>query len=352
MRKVPGVFERPPNSKVFWISYFDPAGTRRRERGGTFAAALELLAVRKIEIRKNEYVPPRQSRAWTFSRLAREAIGSKALRLTSSTVETDQYRLVRLVPLIGSVRFDNLTPQRIEAALAALKNEGLSPSTLNRYRSFISSVFTWAVKTERIGNNPCSRVGRFRENEFRIRWLKDDEEKKLRLELTEAEEWEFDLSLYTGMRRGEQWDARWSDVDLYRGQMIVRGKTRRRSVEVNPHALLALEKLRDVSGSEKFVVPDHNAAPEAKRDLRLWLERAVKRAGVENFHWHDLRHTFASRLVMAGAGIEVVQRLLGHANISQTMRYAHLSAEHLRKAAAKLKPAKPAKKAEVIDATR
>jgi integrase len=337
VKKVPGIFER---GGAFWISYFDPSGKRRRERAGKFPAALELLAVRKTQIRKNEYVPPRQSRAWTFSRLAREAISSKALRLTASTVETDQFRLVRLLPIIGHVRFDRLTSQRIEAALAVLKGEGLSPSTLNRYRSFVSSVFSYAEKNERIGSNPCKRVGRFKENESRLRWLREDEEKKLRVNIVEERhEWEFDVALYTGIRRGELFSLKWADCDLDRGLLTVRGKTGRRHVVANPSAVAALWKLREISGEKEFVVPERNGA-KGRRDGRRWLEEAVKRARIRDFRFHDIRHTFASRLAMKGVDIRTIQELLGHKSIVMTMRYSHLSSDHRQRAAAKIKAAK------------
>lgn len=338
MKKVPGIFER---GGAFWISYFDPSGKRRRERAGKFPAALELLAVRKTQIRKNEYVPPRQSRAWTFARLAREAIGSKALRLTASTVETDQFRLVKLLPIIGHVRFDRLTSQRIEAALAVLKGEGLSPSTINRYRSFISSVFSYAVKNERIGNNPVARVGRFKENESRIRWLREDEEKKLRLEIVEDRHlWEFDIALYTGMRRGELFGLKWADCDLERGILTCRGKTGRRHVVANASAVAALAKLKEESPDLQFVVKEKNDHPDVRRDYRRWFEIAVKKAGIRDFRFHDVRHTFASRLAMKGVDIRTIQELMGHKSIVMTMRYSHLSSDHRQRAAAKIKAAK------------
>lgn len=341
MRKIPGIFVRPPGSEIHWISYLG-AGKRRREKAGTLAAAVRMLADRKTQIRRNEYVAPR--RVATFAWLANQAIQSKALRLTAATVETDEYRLVKLIPLIGKVTCGRLTAQRIEATLATLKHDsGLSPSTLNRYRSFMSSVFSYAVKNEHMGANPCARVGRFKENESRIRWLRPDEEKKLRLEFApggDPHEWEFDLALYTGMRRGELWSLKWADVDLDGGQLTVRGKTGRRHVVANAAAVLALRSLQGVSGDGTFVVQERNESPEARRDLRTWLERAVKRAGIRDFHYHDIRHTFASRLVMKGVDIRTVQELMGHKSIVQTMKYSHLSSDHRQKAAAKLKAGK------------
>jgi site-specific recombinase XerD len=335
MAKIPGIFERPPNSGVHWVSYYDADGNRRREKAGKLSAALDLLAQRRAQVKKGDFIPPRQTRAWTFRKLAEEAIRRKALRLAPGTISTDKSRLNQLLPLIGGMRFDRLSPERIEETLAKLKGSGLSDSTLNRYRSFISSVFSYALKINLASTNPVARVGRYRENDSRLRWLRPEEEEQIRTQLViDTHRWEFDLALHTGMRRGEQFWLRWKDIDLERGKLTVKGKTGRRHIEANVTAVSALRKLHMRTGEKEFVCPDNDG--KAKRDWRRWLLDAVKDAGVEDFHWHDLRHTFASRLVMAGVDIRTVQELLGHKSINQTMRYAHLSADHRKQAVAKM----------------
>ena len=132
MSKIPGIFERPPDSGVHWISYYDADGNRRREKAGKLSAALDLLQQRRAQVKRGEYVKPRQARAWTFKRLAEEAIKQKSLRMAPATIRTDEIRLRKLLPLIGHLRFDRVTAEKIEAALAALKGSGLSNSTVNR----------------------------------------------------------------------------------------------------------------------------------------------------------------------------------------------------------------------------
>lgn len=138
------------------------------------------------------------------------------------------------------------------------------------------------------------------------------------------------------MRRGEQFWLRWKDVDLDRGMLRVKGKTGPRNVVANETAVAALRGLLDVTGEFEFVCPEANHVEKGKRDWRRWLELAARSAGVKDFHWHDLRHTFASRLVMAGVDIRTVQDLLGHHDIKQTMRYSHLSQDHRQAAVAKM----------------
>jgi len=340
MTKLAGIFERPPASGTYWISYTDNEGKRRREKSGTkLPAAVELLAQRKKQVKRGDDIQPRQRRVWTFRRLAEDAIRHKELRLAESTIATDKSRLKQLLELIGSTRFDRLTPKRIEEVLAELKRSERSSSTVNRYRSFISTVFTYAIKTNRISMNPVTKVGRYKENEPRVRWMRPEEEKRLRAEFVADEhEWEFDLALYTGMRRGEQFFLEWKNVDLEHGMLTVTGKTGQRHIRFDPDgpAGEALRKLQKKSGDRQYVCPDNDG--KVKRDWRTWFEDALKAAKpkISDFHWHDIRHTYASRLVMAGRDIRAVQELLGHKSILQTMKYSHLSPDHLKAAVAKM----------------
>jgi site-specific recombinase XerD len=335
LMKIPGIFERPPASGVHWVFYRDADGRPHKEKAGQLAAALELLTRRKKEVKNGSYVPPRQARTWSFRRLADEAIKQKSLRLAALSIETDRIRLGQLSPLIGGIPFDRVTTERIEETLGALKRSGLSNSTVNRYRSFISTVFTFALATGRVSANPASRVKRYKENDARVRWLRPEEEDRLRKCISvDYHRWEFDLALHTGMRRGEQFGLKWKDCDLERGILTVKGKTGRRHIVANDTAIGTLKRLSRYTGEKEFVSPDNDGS--AQRDWRTWFEHACDEAAVDDFHWHDLRHTFASRLVMAGVDIRTVQELLGHKSIVMTMKYAHLSADHRKAAVAKM----------------
>lgn len=338
MDKVPGIIERG-GSGVKWISFLDQNGKRHKEKVGTFSAALEMLNLRRTQVRSGKYVPPREERVWSFKRLADDAIRKKAIRLAALTISTDKIRLGKLHQRIGHIRYDRLTPEKIDTVLGALKASGLKDSTCNRYRSFISSVFTHAVNTGRCAANPCEKVERFKEPVGRVRWLKEEEETKLRLEFSDEQEAEFLLAIHSGMRRGEQWGCRWRDVDLdsdgKSGRANVNGKTGPRVVRINKEAHAALLQLKEISGQDERVIPAANRKKPAKRDWRTWFASACKRAGVRGFVWHDLRHTFASRLVMNGVDIPTVMELMGHKDIKMTMRYAHLSKDHKARMAEK-----------------
>jgi integrase len=175
--------------------------------------------------------------------------------------------------------------------------------------------------------NPVSQVERFRENPYRVRWLTQEEEATLRAVIVAdcpEREPEFDLALYTGMRRGEQFSLKWENVDLERGQLNVYGKSGQRFVQVNSSARAALLKLQERrEHGAVYVCPDKTS--DDKKDSTRWFENAVKKAGIKNFRRHDCRHTLASRLVMAGVHLLAVKELLGHRSITMTEKYSHLS---------------------------
>jgi integrase len=144
--------------------------------------------------------------------------------------------------------------------------------------------------------------------------LEEKEENLLRQEILELYpdcEPEFDLAIHTGMRRGEQYRLRWQDVDLKR-EIITIPRSKHgevRHIQINSAAHAALLKLRRGDGVG-YVCPGLEGP--RNRDWRRWFEEIVVKAKILDFRWHDLRHTFASRLVMAGVPLRTVQKLLGH----------------------------------------
>ena len=200
---------------------------------------------------------------------------------------------------------------------------------MNRYRTLLSNIFSFGVRNGKLVANPIARIERFREPEGRVRFLDADEEKALRAAVrgqSPEHEAEFDIAINTGLRRGEQYGLTWDRVDLERGILTVYGKTGRRFVPINSGARVAILHLHKVSNGSKFVCPDRER--EAQKDWRKWLDQACLTAKIDNFRWHDLRHTFASRLVMAGVDLRSIQELCGHRSIVTTQRYAHLSPDH------------------------
>jgi site-specific recombinase XerD len=147
---------------------------------------------------------------------------------------------------------------------------------------------------------------------------------------------ELDLALNTGLRLSELYGLDWENVNLARRVLTVpRPKNgEMRHVPLNAPALAALGELQKRSDGIGPVV--RNAEGGALTGPRYWFEPAVRNAKIRSFSWHCLRHTFASRLVMAGVDLHTVQELMGHKSIQMTVRYSHLTPKHTLAAVEKL----------------
>jgi integrase len=174
-----------------------------------------------------------------------------------------------------------------------------------------------------------------------VRYLTPEEDVKLRKVI--AEGWtqhmpELDLALHTGLRLSEMYGLDWQDIDLARRLLVVRrGKNgEARYARLNSVAAKALEDMRKRSDGTGPVI--RNLAGEPLAGPRYWFEKAIAKAELVDFHWHDLRHTFASRLTMAGVGLRAVQDALGHKSVAMTVRYSHLAPDFLQDVVDKLVP--------------
>ena len=146
------------------------------------------------------------------------------------------------------------------------------------------------------------------------------------------------ISINTGIRQGELFNLRWQDVDLHRANLTITGNTAKsgktRHIPLNSEALHAFNEWATGSNNENLVFPSTDGRP-FDNVKKSWAE-LLKDAKIDQFRWHDMRHHFASRLVMAGVDINTVRELLGHGDLKMTLRYAHLAPEHKAAAVAKL----------------
>jgi len=333
------VFQHKPGQ--WWICYYDASGRRRREKAGTWESARDLYIKRKNEALAGKKLPEKLRRATvTFADIARDALAySKAHKRTYAD---DVARMERIAGWFRERSADSVTPQEIERHFeGCIEQEEWAPSTVNHYRSLFSLTYRLAIRNGKASSNPARATRHRREDNSRVRYLTPEEETKLRAAL--ESDWaghipEFDLALHTGLRLSEMYGLNWQDVDLARRLLAVRrGKNgEARYARLNSVALKALDELRKRSEGPGRVIRNLEGEPLA--GPRYWFEKAIRKAGLSDFHWHDLRHTFASRLAMAGAGLRAIQDALGHKSIAMTVRYSHLAPDFLLDAVEKLVP--------------
>jgi site-specific recombinase XerD len=322
-RQPRGVFQKVPGkTSPWWVRYVDAQGRFRREKAGTKGAAIDLYRKRKNEALEGKKLPEKLRRATVgFAEIAKDALAySKANKLSYSD---DVSRMETLLGWFREYPAEGITAHDIERRL---DQQDWSPATCNRHRALLSLTYRLAIRNGKVKENPARQVRHRLENNARIRFLSPEEETTLRTAIEAAcpeRIAELELALHTGMRMSEQYRLRWEDVSFARRTLTVprskNGETRH--VPLNKAALAALVALEKRANGSEFVC---GGAVEPRR----WFEPVVKAANLAAFSWHCLRHTFASRLVMAGVDIRTVQELMGHKTISMTVRYSHLAPKH------------------------
>jgi site-specific recombinase XerD len=319
-----GVFEKVPGSGDWWIRYVDAQGRFRREKAGNKSAALMLYRKRKTEALEGKKLPEKLRRAAVaFVEIARDALAYSKIHKAGTSYRCDAGRMEVLLGWFREYPAESIMAQDIERQF---QKQEWAPATVNRYRALLSLTYRLAIRNAKVKENPARLVQHRLEDNARIRFLSAVEETALRgaIEVKCPERIpEFDLALNTGIRLSEQYGLLWENVSIpLRTLTIPRSKNgSMRHVPLNQAALRALERLRKRNTGSEFVC-------EGAREPRRWFEPVLKDANVSNFSWHCLRHTFASRLVMAGVDIRTVQELLGHKTIAMTVRYSHLAPKH------------------------
>ena len=213
-------------------------------------------------------------------------------------------------------------------------DEGAAPATINRELAMLSKAFSLAVKEwEWLKDNPVSKVPREKEDNERDRWLTAGEEVSL---LENCPEWLGDIilfNLHTGLRQDELLSLTWDRVDMIRKTILIKdtknGKPR--TIPLNKIALDILKrKAKITSFKSKIIFHSERGTKIDKHNLRRTFVIAMERAGIEDFTFHGLRHTFATRLAQSGVDLYKISKLLGHKDIKTTQRYAHHCPDSLR----------------------
>ncbi len=255
-----------------------------------------------------------------------------------SWAEDEQKIRKVFMPEFGSRRLSDITTRDIVAVHTKVRRDK-APATANRHLTLLARMMALAVQWGVLDKNPALGVKKFPENNARERYLKADEIARMLEALATWPNRSFaglvKFLLFTGIRRGEAMGLTFDRVDLENGTIFLdktkSGKTR--TVLLNS---LAIEVLREMEtlrkGTHRYVFPGHcKDAPFV--NPRRAFNLLCKKLKITDFHFHDLRHSFASLAVNAGASLYDVQKMLGHSSSQMTQRYSHLSDHSLRAAA-------------------
>jgi integrase len=337
-----GCYEQPAGSGIWWVRFRDKKGKLYRRKIGPKSLAKKAYITFRAEIIAGTFIPEEAARG-APTRLPPH------LHAQTRRGPAPQRRALRAVcsrwkAALGEEPLQGIVPDDI-AEYAAERRKHVAPATVNRELAFLRRVFNAAIASRLVDSNPVlsrRKGGAFtKENNQRIRQLALEEEASLAREIPDPVDWaKVVVALHTGLRRGEQFRLRWSEhVDFTTGIVTFAdsksGEPRHVPMNDTVRALLRALPSRLKS---PWVFPSETG--ETPLDAQNFVNRvflpALRRAKIGDFHWHDLRHTFASRLVMAGVDLRTVQELLGHKTLVMTLRYAHLSPEHQLEAVQRL----------------
>jgi len=321
-------------------------------------------------IREGRHFPHAAAKRTSFDALAKDYVETVLGEFASKERLTRERQLAWWSEQFAGLSLADVTPYRISKARDKLAAETFSRgrpqkhpetgelvpprefkrsgSTVNRYIAALSHALSFAVKERRLlGRNPVSDIRRKAEPRGRTRFLSDNGRARL-LKACGESAWPalqalVLLAITTGARKGELIRLKWADVDLKTGRALV-SETKNDEPRTLPLAGKALEALRALklkeSARSEYVFPQPSGLPGPYEHFDAHWYAALSAAGIEDFHFHDLRHTTASMLAAQGASLLEIADVLGHKTLAMVKRYSHLVVDHKAKVIEKMIAAK------------
>jgi integrase len=331
-----GLYKR---GSVWWMSFMDP-NTGKQVRRSTETEdeerAKRIFDKIKGQIAEGKWFERLPGQDIKFRELMQHYLQNHSSRnKAASSHKRDKSIVKNLNAVFGDRYLTEIRSRDVAVYKGGRREEGASPRTVNYELTLMGHAFNLAIKEwEWVKENPVSRVSKERVHNQIERWLTGEEEKRL---LQVSPKWLQDIIVFainTGFRQSEILDLRWSQIDFERRTVTI-SEQKNRGVDTLPlnHTVMDLLKGRKAaSGGVDHVFPNNNLERKKNRNLLKAFYTAIKKAKIVKFRFHDLRHTFATRLVQSGVDLYAVQKLGRWKNTSMVMRYAHHYPESLRPA--------------------
>lgn len=325
-----------PRGKSWYIDYYFRETRVREKAGKTRRQALVALAARRKDIYEGKFnLDIRREKKVLFDDLCREFLAYS--KTNKRSYERDVLSVKMLKQAFGGRYLHQITPKMVENYKAQRKvsfshkmKRMLSPATVNRELACLKTMFNKAMEWGMGETNPAAKIRLLREPKGRLRYLTEGEAERLVECCAEHLRPMVVTALNTGMRSGEILKLRWEEVD-FENQIIYVTDSKngeQRQIPMNSTLTETLQAIK-LGTPSPWVFFKHNGKPYIRIPRRSF-EKAKRKAGIKDFRFHDLRHTFASWLVMRGVDLTTVGELMGHKSFEMTLRYAHLSPKHKR----------------------
>ena len=318
---------------VYWIEVRDPEGNRIRESTGTddFEKARAYHDLRVAQLKLGH------TKAKTWNDAVARWMGERS---DKRSLDRDQQMANWLETYWNGKVFTSITDDDVREVVD-LKRQETTPSNANHYLKFIKALFNRSIEWKWVVGNPV-KMKPYKVNNRRVRFLTEQEYGKLMAELPSHLRAMAEFSVLTGLRRSNVTGLKWRRVDLERRLLWVDSSDYKSGRDHGiPLSDRVIAILKAEQGRHPEYVFTYHGNPVEQVNTKAW-KSALKRAGVENFRWHDLRHTFASYHAMNGTPLLTLKALGGWQSLEMVNRYAHLSAEGSRLYVANSAPQKGA----------
>jgi integrase len=323
-----GIYKR---GNVYWIRYSGLDGRIVRESTGSdkFKKAESLLLERKQGIKEGKMPEIKVIKNHTFKELCEEY---RKWAERQRSYKSKKSFITHLEDTFGAMPLRRFSTMMVEQFQTEELQKEKKPATINRFLATLKHMFTKAVEWDMLEEASLKRIRKVKllpENNRRLRYLSKDECQNLINASDKHLKPIVITALNTGMRRGEILGLKWDQVDLKHGFILldVTKNGDRREIPINGSLRDTLQKTVVRRIDIPYVFHDPKTG-KVYQDVKRSFHSACKKAKINDFHFHDLRHTFASQLVMAGIDLTTVKELLGHKTLTMTLRYAHLAPGH------------------------
>lgn len=320
---------------VWWMSIYANGVRVRKTTGVTEKKLAERIHAKVLtQITEGEWFNKPLGEDNTFREMIERYLNEYTISKAPSGKVRDRITSQHLLSFFDGLLVKEITPSLVVKYKSERRKKGRKPATIEREICLLKRVFNLAVKEwEWIHHNPVARVSKEKFNNQIDRWLSSDEEKRL---LNAGSDWLRAIVIFalnTGMRQGEILSLKWPYVSLSRKTVTVMESKNgeKRSIPLNRSALEILTtQFKRNHLKSLYVFASKVGTRILKGNIARAFYKAMEYGKVENFRFHDLRHTFATRLAQGGIDIYKIAKLLGHKDIRMTQRYAHHCTDSLR----------------------